>query len=419
MSSPELRDPAPERVTVEFDHHSADFCARNYEITDDLRARCPVAYTEAHGGYWVLTGYEPVAAALLDDELFSSKPSVGIPASPIPAPLLPIESDPPLTRELRAIIARHFTVNAVRALTPAIREMAGELIDKFIERGECDIAAELATPLPARTILAMLGFDDNRWPEWVDCVHFLMHDRTTDPEKTLQVAGTLFAGIAEEVARREMDGFEPAQEDVLSSIMRGTVQGRPLEPLEVSMYTFTLFLAGMDTTSGLVGNALVRLDQQPALRERLLADRSLLPAATDEFLRHDTSVQGLARTVTRDADFFGQRLRAGDRVLLMFAAANRDPAAFDRPGEIDFDRRRVKDLAFGVGEHRCLGANLASVLFQVMIDEILTRLPDFRVTGPGERFPDAGETYALRHLPIAFTPGRRRAPAPAEKPATV
>jgi cytochrome P450 len=415
-SSPELRHPAPERATVEFDHHCADFCARNYEITDDLRARCPVAYTEAHGGYWVLTGYEPVAAALLDDELFSSKPSVGIPASPIPAPMLPIESDPPLSRQLRAITARHFSTNAVRALTPAIREMAGELIDEFIERGECDIAAELATPLPARTILVMLGFEENRWREWVNCVHFLMHDRTTDPEKTLAVAGTLFASIAEEVARRETDGFG---DDMLSSIMRGTVEGRALEPIEVSMYTFTLFLAGMDTTSGLVGNALVRLDQQPELRERLLADRSLLPAATEEFLRHDTSVQGLARTVTRDVDFFGQRLRAGDRVLLMFAAANRDPKAFDRPGVIDFDRGRVAHLAFGVGEHRCLGANLANVLFQVMIDEILTRLPDFRVTGPGERFPDAGETYALRHLPIAFTPGRRRAPRPTEKPATV
>jgi cytochrome P450 len=122
-------------------------------------------------------------------------------------------------------------------------------------------------------------------------------------------------------------------------------------------------------------------------------------------------VTGLARTVTRDAEFFGQHLRAGEPVLLVFAAANRDPGFVDRPDELDIDRPRGRHLAFGVGEHRCLGANLATVLFQVMLDEILTRLPDFRVTGPGERFPDAGETYALRHLPIAFTPGPRRHPA--------
>ncbi len=330
--------------------------------------------------------------------------------------MLPVETDPPLTRELRAIIAGDFTVRAARALEPQAREVAVELIDEFIERGECDIAAELATPLPARVILRMLDFDPGGWREWVDCVHVLMHERDIDPDRTLRAAGTLFAAIDVEVRRRERDGLGT---DLLSKIMRGTAGGRALEPMEVAMYALVLFLAGMDTTSGLTGNALLQLDRQPALRERLIADRGLLPAAVEEFLRHDTPAQGLARTVTRDTEFHGQRLRKGDPVLMMFAAANRDPAVFDRPDEIDFDRDAGKHLAFGVGEHRCLGANLARVLFRVMLDEVLTRLPDFRVTGPPVRFPDSGETYALRHLPIAFTPGPRRTPRTAPGETTV
>ncbi|MCS7483592.1 cytochrome P450 [Umezawaea endophytica] len=408
MTKPGTRPDAPSRPLVDFDHHSADFRERNHEIMDDLRSRCPVAYTESHGGFWVLTDYRSVAAALRDDELFSSCPSVGIPPSPIPTAILPAETDPPLTGELRAITARHFSRTAVQAAEEGIREMAGDLVDAFVERGECDVVAELATPLPARVILAMLDFDQDRWAEWVDCVHAVLHDRNSDPEKAAEAAGKIFTTISEEMERRTTDGLGG---DLLSSIMRGTVEGRPLDALEVTMYAFVMFLAGMDTTSGLFGNALVELDRRPDLRRRLIEDRSLFGAATEEFLRRDTPSQGLARTVTRDTTFFGQRLSAGDSVLMMFAAANRDPEVFDRPHEIDLDRQHYKHFAFGIGAHRCLGANLARTMFRVMLDEVLTRLPDFRVTGPGERFADSGEIHALRSLPIAFSAGARRGTA--------
>ncbi|WP_424187005.1 cytochrome P450 [Actinokineospora sp. G85] len=393
------------RPVVDFDHHSARFREHNYEIMADLRARCPVAHSTAHGGFWVLTDHASVSAALRDDDLFSSRPSVGVPPSPIPLPILPAETDPPLTGELRAITAQHFTRKAVERMEPVIRDMAADLVDRFVERGECDIVAELATPLPARVILAMLDFDQSRWAEWVDCVHTVLHDRNTDPEKVAGAAGKIFTTINEEVARRQADGLG---DDLLSSIMRGAVEGRPLEELEVVMYAFVMFLAGMDTTSGLVGNALVELERRPDLRGRLADDRSLLAVATEEFLRLATPVQGLARTTTRDTEFHGQHLDQGDPVLMMFAAANRDPQVFDHPDDLDLDRPHYRHLAFGVGAHHCLGANLARTLFQVMLDEILTRLPDYTITGPGERFADSGEIHALRHLPIAFTPGKPR-----------
>jgi cytochrome P450 len=165
----------------------------------------------------------------------------------------------------------------------------------------------------------------------------------------------------------------------------------------------------MDTTSGLTGNTLVELSRQPELRQRLIDEPDLLDTATEEFLRHSTPTQGLGRTVSRDVEFHGQHLRKGERVLLAWAAANRDPDVFDEPNELKLDRSPNRHLAFGVGQHRCLGSNLARTMFKVMLTEILRRLPDFTVVDDElDRFTDAVNVYALRSLRIRFTPGERR-----------
>jgi cytochrome P450 len=151
----------------------------------------------------------------------------------------------------------------------------------------------------------------------------------------------------------------------------------------------------------------LRLIERPDLRQRLIEDRSLLPDATEEFLRHDTPTLGLARTITRDQEFCGRQLPQGEHALLMWAAANRDPAVFENPDEIDFARVNKRHMSFGVGAHRCLGSNIARQMFQVMIDEVLTRLPDYQLAGEPQRFADAGEVFAVCGLPISFTPGPR------------
>jgi len=179
--------------------------------------------------------------------------------------------------------------------------------------------------------------------------------------------------------------------------------------MQITMYTVMMMLGGMDTTSGLTGNVLLRMINQPELCQILVEQPELLQPATDEFLRHATPTLGLARTVSRDVEFHGQQLKAGDRAILMWAAANRDPAVFDEPDRIDLRRKNSqKHMAFGVGQHRCLGSHLARMMFQEMIAEILERLPDFEANGPAVMFEDAGEVYAPRSLPIKFTPGTRK-----------
>ncbi|WP_322754189.1 cytochrome P450 [Frankia sp. Cas3] len=389
---------------VDIDHHSAYFREHNYEIYQDLLARCPVAHSNTWGGFWFISDYQAVFDAVQDTDLFSSTPEKGVPTAGNPDPMIPIDIDPPQLEQYRRILLPRFSPGAAKNAEPLIRTMSTELIDTFIEAGEADIVGQLTTPLPARLILKLLGMDESRWPEWVDWTHSVVHDRSSEPAKAMAAVTSIYGGLVAEIVRRRTDGLG---DDLFSDIMRGTVDGEPLPDGDVIGCALLMLLGGMDTTSGLTGNVLVRLDEDRALRQRLADSPELLVGATEEFLRHDTPTQGLARIVTRDATFHGRELHAGDRVLLMYAAANRDPAVFDHPDDIDLDRSETRHLAFGAGKHRCLGSNYARVMFRVMMDEILRRLPDYRISGEVVRFADAGDVYAVRTLPIAFTPGPR------------
>lgn len=163
----------------------------------------------------------------------------------------------------------------------------------------------------------------------------------------------------------------------------------------------------MDTSAGLLGNVALYLDHDLALRQRLIDDPSLMPKATEEFLRHDSPAYGLYRTVTRDEVFHGQQLRKGDKAILMFPAAGLDPAKYDRPNEVDIDRTANRHMAFGLGPHRCLGSHHARLIFEISVGEVLRRLPDYRVSGEVLRFKDAGDVYGLCSMPVTFTPGPR------------
>lgn len=396
--------PSQDAATVDFDHHGEEFRDGPYEAFKELRGRCPVTRSEAHGGFWILTDYASVYEAARNDELFSSAETVGVPESGMPFPILPIESDPPQTQQLRAITLGPFSPKTARALVPTMHEIATELIDEFIEKGECDLVRELTTPLPARLMLRMLGFEEDRYQEWVDRVHAVVHDRTHDADSAMFAGASMLNELTEEMeARRD----RAPETDLYSRIVHGEVDGTPLDEVQITMYGFLMMLGGMDTTSGLTSNSLHLLALQPQLRQRLLDEPDMLDAATEEFLRHSTPTLTLARTITKDCPFHGQDLKAGDRALLAWAAANHDPAVFPDPERVDFDRENKKHLTFGVGSHRCLGSNLAREMFKVMVGEILTRLPDFELSGEAERYEDAGEVYAFKSLPVRFTPGPR------------
>jgi len=394
------------RAEVDLDHHSAEFREDPHGAFRQMReSGCPVAYSPHYGGFWALTDYASVFEAARDDALFNSYPSVGVPASELPLPILPIESDPPETQELREATLRRFSPGSAERFRAAAIEMTTEAIDAFIERGQCDVVGELTTPLPARLILRLLDFDEGRAMEWVNWVHTTVHDRSHDPEKAGVAGMEMFGEIVKHMEQRRAEGLG---DELFSDILRGTLNGEPLDDGQITMYTVLMMLGGMDTTSGFTGNVLLRLCQDTELRQRFIADLSLIKKGTDELLRLYTPTLGLARTVSRDTEFHGQSLCKGDRAILMWAAANRDPAMFEDPETLDLSRTNAKkQMAFGVGMHRCLGSHYAKMMFEVMLSQILERLPDFELAGEPRFFEDAGEVYAVRELPIKFTPGTR------------
>jgi cytochrome P450 len=398
---------AQRRAEVDLDHHSPEFREDPYGRFREMReSGCPVAHSDHYEGFWALVDYSSVFEAARDDDLFNSFPSVGVPASELPLPILPIESDPPETQELREVTLKRFSPGSAERFREGAIEMTNEAIDAFIERGECDLVAELTTPLPARLILRLLRFDESRHMDWVHWVHSTVHDRAHDPEKAGMAGMEMFGEIVKHMEERRAEGLG---DDLFSDILRGTLNGKPLDDGQITMYTVLMMLGGMDTTSGFTANVLVRLCQDPELRQQFIDDPSLVKKGTDELLRLYTPTLGLARTVSRDAEFHGQPLCAGDRAILMWAAANRDPTMFDDPDTLDLSRPNAKkQMAFGVGMHRCLGSHYAKMMFDVMVTQILKRLPDFELAGEAELFEDAGEVHAVRELPVKFTPGPRR-----------
>jgi cytochrome P450 len=394
------------RPSIDLDHHSPEFREDPYGIFRKMReSGCPAGFSDAHGGFWALIDYAPVFEATRDDALFSSCPSIGVPPNPIGIPILPIETDPPETKELREVTLPQFSPGAAERLRSVATEITTELIDAFIERGSCDLVGELTTPMPARLILRLLAFDESRYLDWVSWVHSTVHDRTHDPDKAAAAGMEMFAEIGKHIEQRRAEGLG---DDLFSDILRGTLNGKPLDDIQITMYGFLMMLGGMDTTSGLTGNVLLRLCEDDALRRQLTADPSLIATGTEEFLRLFTPTVGLARTLTRDAEFHGLHMQKGDRAILMWSAANRDPAVFDEPDTLDLHRANArKHMSFGVGIHRCLGSHFARMMFQVMVEQILHRLPDFQLAGTPERYEDAGDVYAVRKLPVTFTPGTR------------
>ncbi|OBH61933.1 cytochrome [Mycobacterium intracellulare] len=402
----DIQAKARRRAEVDLDHHSPEFREDPYGKFREMReSGCPVAHSDHYGGFWALVDYASVFEAARDDALFNSFPSVGVPASELPLQILPIESDPPETQELREITLKRFSPGSAERFREAAVAMTNEAIDAFIERGECDLVGELTTPLPARLILRLLNFDESRYMDWVGWVHSTVHDRAHDPEKAGMAGMEMFGEIVKHMQERRAEGLG---DELFSDILRGTLHGKPLDDGQITMYTVLMMLGGMDTTSGFTGNVLLRLCKDKDLRRQFIDDPGLIKKGTDELLRLYTPTLGLARTVSRDAEFHGQSLCKGDRAILMWAAANRDPEMFSDPDTLDLSRPNAKkQMAFGVGMHRCLGSHYAKMMFDVMMTQVLKRLPDFELAEEPKLFEDAGEVYAVRELRVKFTPGQR------------
>jgi cytochrome P450 len=400
-----------ERPTVDFDHHSQLYATEGPSIYAAMRERCPVAWSDSYGGFWVLSRYDDVAEVARDDMTFSSRHDIppdgdtytGINIPPTPNRATPIEMDPPRYAAFRRFLNPAFAPAAIEKLQPRMYEYADWCLDQVIESGSIDFVVDLANPVPAMATLAFLGLDLADWYAF----SWPFHDIVACPPGTdgwnRAVEGTQEAvtAVGAAVAERR----QRPRNDLLTHFTEIEVEGELLSD-EVILEVCTLILGGgVDTTTALLGHALHHLGLDREARARISEDRSLVPLYCEELLRMYTPVQALARTATRDVAVGGQQIAAGERVMLCWAAANRDPATFDQPDDLVIDRFPNRHAAFGLGAHRCLGSNFARSEFAAMLNRVLDRLPDYELADGAERYESVGAVNGWHRLPARFTPG--------------
>lgn len=399
-----MSDPAPH---YPFDPHDPEFAREPWPVYRELRERCPVAYSDTYdGGFWVLSKYADVRAVALDPATYSSADDLLLPANHDAGWLLPIQSDPPATADYRRVLAHIFNARAVRELEPLVRSWTTEAIDGVIERGQCDLVPTFAHPIPGKTTMQLMGWPVEGWASVVVAIKELTTRPPGDPGRDR--AAVAVAAIRERVVENLAVRRREPGDDLASALLTSTVGTRPLAEDELVALMMLVVFGGIDTTVAAIGNMLTTLDGHHELRQRLLADRQLVPAFVEEVLRVEPPIQGFARIPQRRSVIGGMEIAEDSKVFLLWASANRDDEVFPDPDEVRLDRDPNPHLAFGVGAHRCLGATLARMEMRVVLEEVLSRMPDYAIDNDRVEPPrTAGTVFERLALPAAFTPGSR------------
>lgn len=398
---------------VDFDHWSHEYAQAPDEFNLRYSAKCPIGYSEHHGGYWFVTGYPELSEVVHDDETFSSRhdlpngttPYLGTQHPPTPFRVAPLESDPPEHSLWRTGLAGHFSPKAVARYLPWIRDLADQLIDEHIESGSIDLLNDLTSPLASTVNMKILGVPVERGPEFGHLSHAIAFTSPATPEFAQIYADyqNAVASLEEILHERRAD----PRDDVISLLAHMDFGGRKLTDAEAMEALDLIVSAGIDTTASGMASALKYLDDHPDQRQKLIDDPELIPKAAEEFLRYFSPVQVLARTATRDTEIGGQRIRAGERVLVSWQAANLDERVFPDPTTLHFDRFPNRHAAFGLGVHRCLGAHIARADLKIVLSEVLNRMPDYILAEGVRGYDCIGVVRGFVSLPATFSPGRR------------
>jgi cytochrome P450 len=404
--------------SIRVDHQDREWVKHRHTNYADLRAKCPVVFNEEHGGFWMVTDYESVATVARDNETFAHKyePDApdginyhGICGIPRPArtPRMGVsEIDGPEHADLRRVLNPYMVTKAVEAQRDRMEHVSAWFLDELIESGSADLVLDYATPVPGVLTLEMVGMSSDNWRYYADFFHATSSFRPSDEEFQQAVArvGDMWGELGDYTRfRREHPG-----EDLTSAIVAAQIDGRSLADDEVVGILWNLVAGGLDTTTSLVSWGLHHLGTHPGDRQRLIDDPSLIPAAVEEFLRHYSPSESLTRTATRDVELGGRQIKRGDVVFISWVAANHDPAMFGEADEVRIDRAENKHLAFGLGGHRCIGSNIARIESELMIADVLRRVPDYVIDPDGFRsYPGNLLMTGVVTMPVRFTPGIR------------
>ncbi len=383
-----------------FPLHSPDFYAGDpYPAYRELRATEPVCWNDVTN-FWALLKYEDIRFVSSNPALFTSTKGITIPDPAMPSPVQQgnlIFSDPPRHRQLRKLINSGFTRRQIAVLEPKIREIVRGVLDGIEPGSTHEFAEEIAAPLPTRMIAELIGAPPDDWEQfraWSDAA-----TGNADPEIELDsmvAMGQLFEYFQKLIAVRRV---EP-RNDLLSVLAEAEIDEHRLTDEDLLNFAFLLLVAGNETTRNLIALGTLALIEHPDQRRLLVEDPSRIPVAVEEMLRWNSPVVHMARAATADIEIRGKLIREGDVVVMLYQSANRDEDIFGPDSEeFNVTRHPNPHIAFGCGEHSCVGAQLARLEATVLFEELLRRFPDLELVGAVDRMR-ATMVPGVKRMPV-------------------
>ncbi len=401
-----------------FDRHTAEYRQRFETIAQEMLARCPLAWTDTYGGHWVAGGSHAVFELARSPDISNDRDVDGVRRGyqgiTIPLPMEVegfrsgmIEMDDPEHRIYRTALNPYLSPAAVARWEPFVDEVVRACLDEKIESGRIDFVDDLANIVPAVLTLAILGIPLHKWPVYNEPAHASVYTPPESPDRE-RVRG-LFMAMTLDLFTTVDEIRDLPRPGIINALNQIRIEGEPPPGMELIGMLHLVIGGGFDTTTALTAHSLEWLSDHADERDRLSRERhNLLDTATEEFLRFFTPAPGDGRTIAEDMEIDGVQLKEGERLWLSWAMANRDPAVFADPNEIILERKGNRHFSFGLGVHRCIGSNLARIVFKSMLTAVLDRMPDYRCDPDGAvHYQTIGVIQGMQHLPATFTPGPR------------
>jgi len=389
-------DHVPESLMYDFDmfHDPAYVADPHTRIVDLIKTAPPIFWTPRNGGHWMLVSHaanfeaardiegfsnELMPQSLIDEILAQLPPEMGrIPMA------FPITLDPPAHTKYRLPLQRVFSPKTINALQDSIRTLAKELIEEFADRGHCDVMTEIAELFPVEVFLKMLGLPLEKLAEYRDMV--AAHLKNSDPMHAVVTLQQVAAAMHDTI----IDRRDNPQDDILSMLWKVEIDDKPITVEDIENYGVLLFIAGLDTVMQGIGHGVRHLAMDQELQKKLRENPALIKDASEELLRRYTFTVP-PRRIGKDLEFHGVQMKEGERAMLFLPAADLDPKEYADPTSYRLDRESAH-IAFNAGPHRCLGSHLARVELQVLYEELLARVPQFRLD------PDKPATFHGGHV---------------------
>ena len=353
----------------------------------------------------IVARYEDVLFALRHPEIFSSEMSEQLALGTV-RPMIPQQIDPPAQTRYRKLLDPLFSRKRMLELEPAVRRNAAELIEGFVGDGRCEFNSQFAIPLPAQAFLHLFGLPMSDLGLFLELKDGVIRPQSIaeDPfdgdeinEIRARSGKRIYAYFEDLIALRR----RAPRQDLMSFLLEAEIDGRKLSHHEILDISYLQLLAGLDTVTATLGCNLAYLAANPEQQRRLVEDPSRIEAAVEELLRWETPVMGVPRLVKQDVEIAGFAIKAGELVLLLLGSANLDPSEFARPEVVDFDRSRNRQIAFGGGNHRCLGSHLARMELRVALEEWHARIPSYGIE-PGQTPTYSVGIREVKHLPLVW-----------------